>query len=412
MDFISRVAAKCFSIVLLLMQYVVPSNSYARWQSPTYVKYAQEVRNTYIKQMEKEGFECTQEGGGMPYDVRELDVGFALCAKGSIESGREKIIYLTEKFLEVINAHEGIRPYLREYPFPQSRVNIGLRFRTPDAWCYTDGSVSKVFHARGKIFYHGQNGKESLDLLEEFYEEGFAKVRNNVAIPASLSCEKIVYKKENEKKITPSCTRLKKLVTNLEGFTPGRELEALGIENPEVPKKLPEDLGELIGDVCALYFGEEFLEALAQEIGKKPEGEYVEYWENGQIRARIPYKNGYGEGHVHAWYPDGESAFKAYYKDKKRVGIQFSRYPREICRGQDPFRKIFEYDMEGKLHGTQKTFSRLRSLLSHAEYSHGILHGSSSFYSDKKKTVCFGDWEYKKGKLVKTKVPPVKKQGL
>jgi hypothetical protein len=322
--------------------------------------------------------------------------------KGSIELGREKVIFLTEKFLEAINNHEGIRPYLREYPFPISRVSTGLAFCQPNNHPYVDGSVTDADYARGNIFYWGQDLNEK-DKTILFLKEAYPDASN--PINQAISDKQPVPAVQKEiAVVVPSRKRLGTLAIDLSGFTPGRELEALGISGKA--EDIAEEIGELIGGVCDLYFDEAFLERLAQTVSQNSEGEFLEYWDNGQAKAKIPYKNGHGEGHIHAWYPDGGSAFKSYYQEGKRVGIQFAFYPREIMKGSDPFGRIFEYDTKGKLTNKQQTCSPSDNLLSSICYNHGILNGTVTFYNNKKTDRVLGRWEYKKGKVVKVTVAP------
>jgi hypothetical protein len=55
--------------------------------------------------------------------------------------------------LKKINEHKKIRPFLREYPFNESRAKVSISFQTNKAAYYLDGSVASVFCARNKIFY-------------------------------------------------------------------------------------------------------------------------------------------------------------------------------------------------------------------------------------------------------------------
>jgi hypothetical protein len=385
------------------------SQAYGDMYRPTYGKFVEEVISRFAKEMQKHGYRCIKDGGGMPYDVRELDIGFMVYEKGSIELGREKVVFLTEKFLEAINSHEGIRPYLREYPFPESRVSVGLAFYRPDNLAYTDGSVTNAYHTRSKIIYWGNDPNQknkTVDLLEEPYSEGFAFVNKTTQTPHCANDQSSRLIDPENATIVPSHKRLSTLVTDLTGFGPGGELEALGIQSIEGQKDPADDIGELIGGICDLHFGEDFLERLAQAVSLNPNGEYVEYWDNGQIRAKIPYQNGRLEGHLHAWYQNGNSAFKGYYKGGKRVGIQLALFPRGIKGGFDAVARVFEYDMEGRLHNRQMTSSSKANLLSSIYYKNGALHGSTSIYKETGSSRCLGEWEYKEGKLIKGKTIP------
>ncbi len=53
--------------------------------------------------------------------------------------------------------------------------------------------------------------------------------------------------------------------------------------------------------------------------------EYLEYWDDGQIKVKAAFKNGWADGHVHGWYKSGCDAFKAYFNEgiKQRVHFAF-----------------------------------------------------------------------------------------
>ncbi|MES2345294.1 MAG: hypothetical protein V4494_05090 [Chlamydiota bacterium] len=408
MDFIGRILGKFLSVLMFTGCCV----GYGEMYYPTYGKYVEEVISGFAKEMQKHGFRCIKDGGGMPYDVRELRIGFMVYQKGSIELGREKVVFLTEKFLEAINNHEGIRPYLREYPFPESRVSVGLAFCRSDNLAYTDGSVTNAYHTRSKIIYWGNDPNQknkTIDLLEEPYSEALAYINKTVQATHEAEIKQPMLNLHEGASVISSRKRLGTLIIDLNGFTPGRELEILGIRSVEGQQDPADDIGELIGGICDLHFGEDFLERLAQAVSLKPTGEYVEYWENGQMKAKIPYKNGRLEGHVHAWYQNGNSAFKGYYKEGKRIGIQLALFSPEIRGSSDPVARVLEYDMEGKLHNRQKTNASGIKLLSWICYKHGVLHGSTSIYKETGRFRCLGEWEYKEGKLTKDKHIPKQK---
>ena len=67
------------------------------------------------------GLICVGRGGGMAYDVDEIGVDFILHQQTSIEEAREIEIRATERLVEIINANEPIRPYLRDPPWDQNR---------------------------------------------------------------------------------------------------------------------------------------------------------------------------------------------------------------------------------------------------------------------------------------------------
>ena len=114
----------------------------------------------------------------MPTDVREVEVCFAAYRKGTIEIAREIEVKANERFVEMINAHEKIRPFLREYPFPVSRANVSIVFRKPNNEEYTDGSVIHAFYAKGNLcFYARDSTGKSFLIAEEPYAESLKIVK-------------------------------------------------------------------------------------------------------------------------------------------------------------------------------------------------------------------------------------------
>ena len=73
------------------------------------------MTSTFLKEMYKEyGLECGASGGRMPYDVEEISVSLVANHSATVEQARELEIKTTERFAQIINAHEKIRPFLRK----------------------------------------------------------------------------------------------------------------------------------------------------------------------------------------------------------------------------------------------------------------------------------------------------------
>jgi hypothetical protein len=108
-------------------------------------RYVSEVINEFAKAATKEfGVEVCSSGASMPYDVQSIIVNFAMKKQTTIEEARELIVRLTERFVEITNKHEKLRPYLREYPFSPYRADIYLRFHDKMGRLYEEGSVDGV----------------------------------------------------------------------------------------------------------------------------------------------------------------------------------------------------------------------------------------------------------------------------
>jgi hypothetical protein len=150
-------------------------------ESLEYTQYVDEIIHSFSKQIKKEfSFECTASGGSMPYDVEKISMKFAAPRSATIEEARELEIKITEKFVECINAHEKIRPFLREYPFPSSRAAVMISFNTPKKFSLSNNQVELVFQTKNKIFYQATNRENPYlydTLKEEPYEEALKIVQ-------------------------------------------------------------------------------------------------------------------------------------------------------------------------------------------------------------------------------------------
>ncbi len=120
----------------------------------SYLQYVDEITNDFVKEMENEtGLSCRGSGGSMPYDVEEFDIMLVGYRRATQEEARALMVTAIQKLLKKINEHEKIRPFLREYPFTESRASISIAFQTNHGRRYLDGSIALAFNARNKIFY-------------------------------------------------------------------------------------------------------------------------------------------------------------------------------------------------------------------------------------------------------------------
>jgi hypothetical protein len=166
---------------MIFTELKVTANQY---KSPIYTQYVAEVTSTFLKEIYKEyGFRSGGSGGSMPYDVEEIEVSFDSNQSATVEQARELEIKLTERFVQIINGHEKIRPFLREYPFPSSRVRVDISFTIPSKTKLPiDNSVLLVFQAKNRIFYRAINPDNQYVLkpiMDEPYEEALKIVQNN-----------------------------------------------------------------------------------------------------------------------------------------------------------------------------------------------------------------------------------------
>jgi len=184
-----------FLISVLSFNFVSAEKKYTEEEDRIKERYVDEVLNTFAQEMEqKYQLYCYGIGGSMAYDVKDVGLRFSANRKISIEEARELQVRSTEQLVEMINASEKIRPYLIEYPWPSSRVEIAISSVKNDGSCYENG-VSFIFQAKEKLFYYGKQDQHSLGpkILEETYVEAKKIVDSNP------SCLKPIEKNKKNK---------------------------------------------------------------------------------------------------------------------------------------------------------------------------------------------------------------------
>jgi hypothetical protein len=154
----------------------------AEYRSAPYVKYVDELTQSFANEMKKEfGLVCIGNGGGMPDDVEEIQVIFTAYKKVSIGEARKLEVAATERFLKIINDHEKIRPYLREFPFTPKRVQVCISFnKKNDTYYPGKNNVAYMSLINGKIYYRGYDAdnQKLVDLFEEPYESALKIIKS------------------------------------------------------------------------------------------------------------------------------------------------------------------------------------------------------------------------------------------
>jgi len=152
-------------------------------QTEDYEVYVNQIISSFSAEMKKEfGLICWGSGGKMPHDVEEVEVAFICYKHANIEEARELEVKVTEKFIQAINSHEKIRPFLREYPFRADRAQVSIAFENRKTkLSYFDGSVASVFQVKNKIFYRAdkEGSYVLIPLMDEPYEEALKIVNES-----------------------------------------------------------------------------------------------------------------------------------------------------------------------------------------------------------------------------------------
>lgn len=180
MGFIIRNFAKYMISFLVSMDLVLNAKEN---ESSLYIQYVNEITRDFAKQIKKEfGFECIGSGGSMPFDVEEISIKFGAYQRATIAQARELEVKITEKLVEAVNAHQKIKPFLRENPFPFYRTRVGISFYKKNHNPYMDGSVAYVSLVNNRIYYSAENPLNPYvykDIKDEPYEEALKIVQKS-----------------------------------------------------------------------------------------------------------------------------------------------------------------------------------------------------------------------------------------
>ncbi len=154
-------------------------------KTPEHVIYANEIVADFTKEMEeKYGLICIGNSGSMPDTVRSIGAEFQLFRRATTEEARLLEALAVERLCEMINNNTKIRPYLCEFPFPHSRADVAISFYSPSGNRLSDGNISFVFQAQGKLFYCTKDPfiNKLVDKFDESFEEAkkFVKASPNV----------------------------------------------------------------------------------------------------------------------------------------------------------------------------------------------------------------------------------------
>ncbi|MCH9617599.1 MAG: hypothetical protein SP4CHLAM5_10530 [Chlamydiia bacterium] len=142
--------------------------------------YVTQVIHKFQKIAQKEfGIRACGSGAGMPFDVETIGIDFNVYKRASHEEARELLVRLKERFVQEINRHEKLRPYLREYPFTPIRTQIFLTFYDKTGNTYKDGSITSILVDRDKqICFYSANpdNPKKENKLKEPYDEAVKMV--------------------------------------------------------------------------------------------------------------------------------------------------------------------------------------------------------------------------------------------
>jgi len=110
---------KYIFIILILSINTVFCGEYSPHLNEVCAEFSKEMFSHY-------GLICFGDKGSADDKIKEIGLQFRAYHRATLEEARALQVIATRRFHEMINSHEGLRPYLKEYPFSTER--IGLSF--------------------------------------------------------------------------------------------------------------------------------------------------------------------------------------------------------------------------------------------------------------------------------------------
>jgi hypothetical protein len=116
---------------------------------------------------------CCGLGGAAFYDIEKFKLTFQFNNNYSENEIREILVNISNIFVEKINQHQKIRPFLREYPFSLLRCEYILIFPNKDnAICMSLNANNKFY-----MYKYIKEKNDSIRYLEETYEAAVQKLK-------------------------------------------------------------------------------------------------------------------------------------------------------------------------------------------------------------------------------------------
>lgn len=147
-----------------------------------YIPYVNEICRTFGRKMrEKLQLVPNATLGTMDRKIETMHMEFTAYRRATVEEARELQLLVMDQFLKAIHAHKKIQPFLKEQPFSNKSIMIGIDFKGPHGY-YCDGSVANIMNIyqyggelehRNKLFYYAADPLENktFDLLTESYSD-------------------------------------------------------------------------------------------------------------------------------------------------------------------------------------------------------------------------------------------------
>ena len=156
--------------ILLLFAYAY----FGGYQSPRYVKIAHKITAKTAKKIEQQKkLRLIGTGGGMMDDIQAMHMSFQFFHEVDLKKARELVVFAIKQYLEDINSHEKVRPYLHNYPFTAKNIEIHIWVYNPDRTKLPPDKIYYISAINGVLNYYIRGPEEysRQAICEQTYEE-------------------------------------------------------------------------------------------------------------------------------------------------------------------------------------------------------------------------------------------------
>lgn len=243
-----------------------------------YSPYVSQITRSLAEEMKSElGLICQGDSGMMHGEVEVVGIKFAASRRATLEEARALQLFVMERLVQKINAHEKIQPFLQERPFTYKRVDIFISFSGKQGE-QSDGTVQYVFNVpdmtsiirnKNRIFYRANDPftDQPTEVWDEHYEEA-VQAAKEAAIPYPFT-HKTTEKEAAVDRLFAAFTRNMNLRRNLKYSCIGGNMidgiEDVGAKFNVVGRTYQQNARKL-----GVYVAEELLAAINNDPALRP----------------------------------------------------------------------------------------------------------------------------------------------
>ena len=177
-----------YTLVFLIIFSLLSNSCSVFNRNPYYVKLADKITFDAIKKIERLKYlKLIGHGGSMMSNIKVISLHFYCYHSASIGEARDLLMEVANTLVDAFNTNEEVRPYLSNYPFELSNIDISIVFAKENNTYQDPPSLSSVFTSKSKIYYYCYNKQQ--DRLIDFYEETCADaLQKTILVDESKVC--------------------------------------------------------------------------------------------------------------------------------------------------------------------------------------------------------------------------------